>query len=536
IQEPAARLHIRFRTLAAGLLLFGALAFLRLYRLEQYPPNLHLDMAQWTVHVFRLLDGQPSTILSHGFAEVPLLGHLWSALWTAIAGRSLAGARFASVVGSLLAIAGVFFLVRRLYSPWVALVAVVLLGVNHGFLHFSRIQAYMDPIPFHVLGILGLVAGLESGRYGWFALAGLAGGYSALTYHAGRITPPIMMMLGALILLRYPRVILKRWPGLVLCAVALLGIVGPQAILYGTGRLNALGRREVYPFIVSGHVNPSLLWQTVSHGLPRVLGAFWFYGDTSTQYGSAWPVFFPPAAALLGMAAVAAVLRPWDIRGLWVVLWGFVILFAGGVLTIDPPFWPRFVTAFVPAAIAAAVTIGWLTRGATVAAGRVGRVIAVVSTCALLGLTSWQQLDAYRKYCAGIPPNESKARYATQWVQGIMGRDVQRWGRDAMMYIVAANPNWYSCRHPTIEYYAYDADVQDARDVTQYLPFKDPRTIVCYFLPGRSDQMAAVRRMYPRAEKRAFSNNVGQHIFTRVVIRAPHARTASRSGGLPAGP
>src|ERR1700675_1332177 len=100
----------------------------------------------------------------------------------------------------MIAMLGMFLLVRRMYGNGAGVIAVLLLGVNHGFLHFSRIQHYMDPIPFHVLGVLGLVAGLESGRYGWFALAGLAGGYSALTYHAGRITPPTLVFLGTILL------------------------------------------------------------------------------------------------------------------------------------------------------------------------------------------------------------------------------------------------------------------------------------------------------------------------------------------------
>jgi len=523
IQKRAPRMRARRGAVLAALAALGVLAFVRLYRLEDYPPNLHLDMAQWSVAVFRLLDGDPRTMFEHGFAEIPLLGHVWSALFTGIAGRSLMGTRLSSVVGSLVAIAAAFVLTRRMYGTWSAVVVALVLGTNHGFLHFSRIQHYMDPIPFHVLGVLGLVAGLETGRYGWFALGGVAGGYSALTYHAGRITPPVIALLAALLLVRYRRAVLKRWPGLLLFGVLLLGVLGPQAILYRTGRLNAFGRSEVYPFMRNGHADPQLLLQTLAQGVPRVIGAFWYYGDTSTQYGGGWPIFFPACAALLGMAVVAAVLRPRDIRGPWVVLWTFVVLFVGGALTIDPPFWPRFVTAFVPATIAAAAVVGWLCRGAEVAAGRVGRGIAIVATCALVGFTAWQQLGAYRDYCVGVRPGQTTPSLTTEWVQSIMGRDIQRWGSTAKMYLVALNPNWHSCQHPTMEFYADAVDLQDARDISQYLPFQDPRTIVCYVLPDMTEYIATVKRFYPSAEEKVFYTNLGQAAFTRLVIRAPHS-------------
>src|SRR5205823_11491693 len=107
-----------------------------------------------------------------------------------------------------------------------ALVAVAILGVDQTFLHFSRISStYMDPVPLQLAAILGLVAGLESGRYGWFALAGLAAGYGSLSYHSGRIIPPLVALLGGLLILAFPRAIRCRWRGMILCTVMLFAAV-----------------------------------------------------------------------------------------------------------------------------------------------------------------------------------------------------------------------------------------------------------------------------------------------------------------------
>jgi len=506
----------------ATIAIFGGLVAARLYRLEDYPANLHLDMAQWSVQAYRLLDGEVPTFFTNGWAEIPLAGYGWSALWTALLGRSLAACRAASAFGSIIAIGAAGALAARLYGRWTGLITVVVLGTNHGFLHFSRIQAYMDPIPFHVLAVLGLLAGMDSGRFAWFALAGLAGGYSGLAYHAGRITPPLLALLTAVVLARYPRLIVRRWPGLVLMAVVGAGVLGPQAIVYATGRAYALGRSEMYPFLAGGHVDPALLWETVRHGVPQVVAAFFYIGDSSTQYGGGWPIFLPLLAAPFGMAVIAAVLRPHDLRGSLIVLWTVVVLFIGGVLTIDPPFWPRFVTAFVPASLAVASVFAWVCRGAEVAAGRVGRTLAVTATAVVLTGAVWQQVDATLDFNRGIRPGQDVPTLGTEWTQSLMGRDVQRWGQDAKVYIVAENPNSHSCEHPTMEFYGYAVDVQDARDITPYLPFEDPRTIVCYILPESVAEAAAIRAAYPEAEERVFVDNMDRPVFTQLVVHSPH--------------
>ena len=459
IQPLSSRIRVRVPALVGGAVLLGAVLALRLYRLEDYPANLHYDMSLWSAQTLRLIDGDVSTLFSNGWAEIPMIGYLWSALWTAIGGRSLAADRLPSVMGEVMTIAATFFLVRRIYDTPTALISVVLLGVNHAFLHFSRIQAYMDPVPFQILSVLGLIAGLQSGRYGWFALAGLAGGYSTLTYHAGRLTPTILFALAGVVLLRYPSALRKRWPGLLLCTLLFGATVAPQAVVYLTHRGTPFGRVGQFAWLHQSTVDYDQLEQTLEVGFPRVLGSFWFHGDASSQYGARWPVCTPPTAALLGMAVVAAVLRLKDIRGVLIVLWSFIILFVGGVLTNLAPFWPRIVSAFVPATVTAATVAGWLCRGTTLVAGRIGSGIALVTIVAFLGISSWQQLYRYRDYSLGIRPGQEHPSLPIQQAQSIMGRDIQRWGTDAMIYIATRNPNQHSCAHPTMAYYAYESDV-----------------------------------------------------------------------------
>jgi hypothetical protein len=208
------------------------------------------------------------------------------------------------------------------------------------------------------------------------------------------------------------------------------------------------------------------------------------------------------------------------------VLWGFLVSLIGGALPRDPPFWPRIVIAFIPAIVLVAVVLDGLYRGASGALGRAGRAFALAGLAAFVGLAVFLNVKLYSKYCLGIPANGTQVSTGTQWTQGIMGRDVQRWGQSAMIYIVSRSAMDFTCGHPTMEFYAYDADVCDAREIGRYLPFKDRRTIVCYFLPETTDEIEAVREIYRDAEAKPFFNNLGDRVFTRLVIPRPHAWNA----------
>jgi hypothetical protein len=427
------------------------------------------------------------------------------------------------VAGSLVAIAIAFFLVRRLFGRATAVVTVALLGVDQTFLHFSRISStYMDPVPLQLAAILGLVAGLQSGRYGWFALAGLAAGFGSLSYHSGRIIPPLVALLGGVLLLAFPRAIRTRWRGIVLGAVMLFAAVGPQLLVYGTGRGNPLGRIEQFPWIREGHLDAGALVQTIANGVPRTVGSFWGVPDSSTQYGGI-VAFFPPIAALLGIGAVAAIARPLPVTQIWVLLWAATILFSGGVLTRDPPFWPRLVTALPPATIIAAAAATSLMSGVTLAAGPRGGRLAGALLAALLTANAAAEFAAYRRYVLGIPQGETRPTQPTENAQTIMGRDVQRWEGRAAVYIVARKPVDHSCDLPAMQYFAVDTDARDTRDIARHLPFRESRTVVVYVTPDSDEAIAALLEAYPETSRRDFYDNLGSRAFARFVISPVHA-------------
>ena len=61
--------------------------------------------------------------------------------------------------------------------------------------------------------------------------------------------------------------------------------------------------------------------------------------------------------------------------------------------------------------------------------------------------------------------------------------------------------------------------------ISEYLPFKDERPIVCYFSPEVSDDIGVVQQVYPEALVTPFYNSLGRPVFTRLVIPAANLPT-----------
>ena len=498
-------------------LLFAPVVAIRLWGLDAWPPNLHHDMALTSLQAFLLLDGEAPKWFANGWAKIPIPGYGWQALWAALFGRSLAAARLEGAISGILALLGVYVLVRRMYGKPTAAVAVLLLGVSHAFLHYSRIQAYMAPVAFQVVAVAALVEAISTGRTGWFALSGAACGYSALCYHSGRVTPVVLLLISLAFLARHPRLFRKRLPGFLLAGVIALAVVAPQGIVYMQGKADAMGRSDQFPWSVG--IEP--LETTVRTGLGPVFGTFHFFRDRATQYGDVHPGMFPIGATLLVTSVILALLRLGDVRNTWLLLWALAILIIGGVLTGDPPFWPRIIGAWVPATILAARPLYVLGRTARASAGRWGVWIVSVLAVGVVATTAWWHLSFYRDFCHGIAPGETKPRYHTQWPVTLIGRDLRQFVPDSLIYLVARRGETQGAGNASIQFLGRNADMIDTRDVSQRLPFPPDRPVVCYFLPEMRNQVKRVLDAHPDAMVEEIKGNLGEPVATRVILKCP---------------
>jgi hypothetical protein len=169
-----------------------ALAFIRLWRLQEVPSNVTGDEVELLNDVLRVLhkgvgffalvyDGaQPAIYLYYMAGFVKLLGE----------DNAIVAMRLSSGVMSLVGIVAFYFYLRLKAEPWPSLLATGLLGTNFVFLNFSRGSwTNAGTISFGILCFLLLELALAKRRLWLSGAAGFAAACAVYGYAAGRIFP-----------------------------------------------------------------------------------------------------------------------------------------------------------------------------------------------------------------------------------------------------------------------------------------------------------------------------------------------------------
>lgn len=386
--------------LPAVLLLVAA--FLRLYRLDELPQDLHGDMASHGLQALALLAGRVDGVVALGWADIPMTGFLPAAAMMRLSGDTGAlGLGLASALGGILSVWGLYVLLHETLGRRVALIGAALLAVSYTHIHFSRIAEYMDPVPFAVWALALLAIGLRRRQSLPFVLSGLLLAGASMMYYSGRvILVTVALFLLYLLLVDRPLLWANR-RGLLWLAVGAVVGLGPILLLVLLQPAGWLQRsREVWVF------NPPVLEhsrhkygvetvaQIMAEQARRSLLMFNLSIDSSTQFGFPRPMVDTVTGPLvtLGTAYALAHLRRWAVGLLAIALLTVVVL--GGILTDNPPFWPRLVFVLAPAMGLAALAVDRAWEAFTDAFGQeAGRIVAIVVVGGLLyvGLLNWTQ-------------------------------------------------------------------------------------------------------------------------------------------------
>ena len=236
------RTHGRAVHLVLLLLLFGIALTSRLYHLTTLPFNLD-GASPPSGPAARSRRAGSAGYPLYGWAAIPMIGFMPSALTMRLAGPGLLGLNLAGVIEGLLIIVGVYLLGCELFHPRVGVLAASLLTISYTFLHFSRTSAYIDPVVFTVWALYLLVRALRHGS-GLAAVA--SGGLMALDcemYYAGRAVVLIAPLVALLVVGRSRRWLVARWRESLLVALAGAVVLGPMLLLFLKDR-DSFGTRD----------------------------------------------------------------------------------------------------------------------------------------------------------------------------------------------------------------------------------------------------------------------------------------------------
>lgn len=306
-----------------------------------------------------------------GIWHHPRTVHTLMAISIKALGQTKAAARLPWALLGALTVPAVFFLAQTLAerrAAWAAALFMVTFPVH---MQFSRTGMDMTGDPLFAALALGLLArALRRGSPLDAALAGAAGGLTQYFYFAGRIVPLVLAVYGVLMLLRQPRHASQRMRLLAIGALVFAVTVFPY--FYAayrdterslTPRLNAVGVWQT-----EAARQAAAEGRTVEFWVNQVRRAGMAYvqvSDESDVYGryGALLGWFAGVPFLVG---VALAIRRWrSPDDLIPVIWAAGTATLGGALLIDPPHYPRYISA--TPALAVLVGMGLVALGTALA-------------------------------------------------------------------------------------------------------------------------------------------------------------------------
>jgi hypothetical protein len=186
-------------------------------------------------------------------------------------------------------------------------------------------------------------------------------------YYSGRIIVFIVACILLYLALARRRWVWARWWAAPLWVLAVLIALGPMLVVFLRDYDAFLSRtREVFilsPEIIKHQqsvyrvdaVSAILLQQA-----RRAALMFHYYGDTGTQFGLPRPLLDPLTAPLFTLGVGYALFRWRRLGEALALAWMLLGVVVGGLLTANPPFWPRLLILLPPAALLAALALNLL--------------------------------------------------------------------------------------------------------------------------------------------------------------------------------
>jgi len=233
-----------------GFLMIAALAvFLRVYRLDIFPPGIYVDETNGALDALQILEGNGASPFATGWYETPNGYIYYMAGMIRLFGANWYTLKAISILPAVLTVLAVFPLGRMMFGPLGGLAAMLFTAVSRWHLSMSRFGWNETAVPlFQILATYFLLRGLRERRFRDYATAGVISGLMMYTYLSSRLALATLGLFLIYWLLTDPdgvRTSLKRHlAGIILFGFAFMAAFAPLAVTYITN-----------PFTFSNRVN-----------------------------------------------------------------------------------------------------------------------------------------------------------------------------------------------------------------------------------------------------------------------------------------
>jgi 4-amino-4-deoxy-L-arabinose transferase-like glycosyltransferase len=270
--------------LERGLLFFILLlaAFFRIYRLDQMPPGIFIDQGIAGDIALRILHEHYFPIYADPVFRNPPFLMYQLAVWFAFLKVTPFTFYLFFALMSLATVVFVYWTVRQLGGPRLALLAAFILAVMRWNINFARNGFPTTEVPFYMFGTLAfLLYGLRTGKKWSFALAACFCAGGLYTYQAYKVVPPLLLVFGLYKFFADRQNLRRNVRGLLLFTGLSLLLMSPFIILMFQNQ-NNWWREENYNIFQSVKEKHSL--QPVVDMVTRTARMFNREGDNNNRH------------------------------------------------------------------------------------------------------------------------------------------------------------------------------------------------------------------------------------------------------------
>jgi 4-amino-4-deoxy-L-arabinose transferase-like glycosyltransferase len=267
--------------------------FFRTYELTGLGLGIeHDEVAEWLI-ADGIRHGQHALFFKEAYGQEPLFLYLMAGSIT-LFGDNVFAIRFTSVFVAMLTLAASYRLLRRMFSPTVALVALAGMSIALWPVFWGRVGLRAMTLPLMLaLGFDWLWRGLTKDEGGRrkdeaksraFVLAGVFLGLSAYTYLSSRALPILLLIFALYLALFARKKMVGKWRGLFVCFIS-AGLMALPLVI----TLLAQPDLQFRVGEVSAPLDKALHGDTreIAANIGRAFGMFTAQGDTTVRDN--WP-------------------------------------------------------------------------------------------------------------------------------------------------------------------------------------------------------------------------------------------------------
>ncbi|HEX8974558.1 MAG TPA: glycosyltransferase family 39 protein [Patescibacteria group bacterium] len=216
-------------------------------------------------------------------------------------GNTVIGLKLPSIIFGTLTVLGVFLLAAELFQSQLAgLMGAYMIAFSYWAINFSRIGFRAIMLPFILsFAFYFLFKGLRTKKFSDFILAGFIYGLGLHTYIAFRVSPLILVVLFAILLINKRDFLKDYWKHTLVFAIAMFIAAAPMLLDFFVWNPQHYSSRTSEISVLNPAVNQGHLIPTVARTFALSLAKYNFWGDQNMRQN------YPPYPILNPLTGVA---------------------------------------------------------------------------------------------------------------------------------------------------------------------------------------------------------------------------------------